>query len=155
MNNLNLIMRKHQFSSVHSNCSVMSNSLRPHESQHAKPLCPSPIPGVYPKSYPLSQGNIRQTQTEGRFTNTQTILFKSDKVLKGKERLRNSSRLKVTKETWQVIVGCDSKELDIRNIFGMYWLKTEIRIRWSKCININFLFVFKFVLWLYRKITWF
>ena len=26
--------------------SVMSNSLRPHESQHARPPCPSPAPGV-------------------------------------------------------------------------------------------------------------
>ena len=26
----------------------MSNSLRPHEPQHARPPCPSPTPGVYP-----------------------------------------------------------------------------------------------------------
>ena len=35
--------------------SVVSNSLRPHEPQHARPPCPSPTPGVYPNSYPLSQ----------------------------------------------------------------------------------------------------
>ena len=28
-------------------CSVMSDSLRPHESQHARPPCPSPSPGVH------------------------------------------------------------------------------------------------------------
>ena len=28
-------------------CSVVSDSLRPHESQHARPLCPSPIPRVH------------------------------------------------------------------------------------------------------------
>ena len=28
-------------------CSVVSNSLRPHESQHTRPPCPSPTPGVY------------------------------------------------------------------------------------------------------------
>ena len=28
--------------------SVVSNSLRPHEPQHARPPCPSPTPGVYP-----------------------------------------------------------------------------------------------------------
>ena len=33
----------------------MSNSLRPHESQHARPPCPSPTPGVYSNSCPLSQ----------------------------------------------------------------------------------------------------
>ena len=44
-----------QFSSVQFSCSVMSDSLRPHESQHARPPCPSPTPGVYPNSCPLSQ----------------------------------------------------------------------------------------------------
>ena len=35
--------------------SVMSNSLWPHELQHARPSCPSPTPGVYSNSHPLSQ----------------------------------------------------------------------------------------------------
>ena len=30
--------------------SVVSDSLQPHELQHAKPPCPSPTPGVYPNS---------------------------------------------------------------------------------------------------------
>ena len=42
-------------SSVQLSCSVVSNSLRPHESQHTRPPCPSPTPGVYPNSCPLSQ----------------------------------------------------------------------------------------------------
>ena len=33
----------------------MSNSFRPHESQHARPPCPSPTPGVHPDSRPSSQ----------------------------------------------------------------------------------------------------
>ena len=37
----------HLFSSVQCSRSVMSDSLWPHESQHAKPPCPSPTPGVY------------------------------------------------------------------------------------------------------------
>ena len=32
----------------------MSDALRPHESQHARPLCPSPTPRVYSNSCPLS-----------------------------------------------------------------------------------------------------
>ena len=32
----------------------MSDSLRPHELQHTRPPCPSPTPGVYPNSCPLS-----------------------------------------------------------------------------------------------------
>ena len=39
-----------QFSSVQFSCSVMSDSLRPHELQHARPPCPSPTPGVHPNS---------------------------------------------------------------------------------------------------------
>ena len=35
--------------------SVMSDSLWPHELQHARPPCPSPTPGIYPNSCPLSR----------------------------------------------------------------------------------------------------
>ena len=35
--------------------SVVSDSLRPHESQHTRPPCPSPTPGVHSDSCPLSQ----------------------------------------------------------------------------------------------------
>ena len=44
-----------QFSSVQFSRSVVSDSLRPHESQHARAPCPSPIPRVHPNSCPLSQ----------------------------------------------------------------------------------------------------
>ena len=35
--------------------SVVSDSLPPHEPQHARPPCPSPTPGVHPNPCPLSQ----------------------------------------------------------------------------------------------------
>ena len=41
--------------SVQFSRSVVSDSLRPHESQHARPPYPSPTPGVHPNSYPSSQ----------------------------------------------------------------------------------------------------
>ena len=44
-----------RFSSVQFSCSVVSDSLRPHESQHARPPCPSPTPGVHPDPRPSSQ----------------------------------------------------------------------------------------------------
>ena len=47
--------KKVQFSSVQFSHSVVSNSLWPHESQHARPPCPSPTPRVYSNSYPSSQ----------------------------------------------------------------------------------------------------
>ena len=44
------------FSSVQFSRSVVSDSLRPHESQHTRPPCPSPAPGVYScPSCPLSR----------------------------------------------------------------------------------------------------
>ena len=38
------------FSLVQFSCSVVSDSLRPHESQHARPPCPSQTPRVHPNS---------------------------------------------------------------------------------------------------------
>ena len=43
------------FSSVQFSRSVVSDSLRPHELQHARPPCPSPSPGVHSDSCPSSQ----------------------------------------------------------------------------------------------------
>ena len=43
------------FSSVQFSHSAVSDSLRPHESQHARPPCPSPTPGVHSNSRPSSQ----------------------------------------------------------------------------------------------------
>ena len=43
------------FSSVQFSHSVMSDSLGPHELQHARPPCPSLTPRVYSNSYPLSR----------------------------------------------------------------------------------------------------
>ena len=40
---------------VQFSCSVVSDSLRPHELQHSRPPCPSPIPGVHSNSRPSSQ----------------------------------------------------------------------------------------------------
>ena len=46
--------------SVQFSHSVMSDSLRPHESQHAKPPCPSPTPGVHsdPRPSRVSDGRV-------------------------------------------------------------------------------------------------
>ena len=50
-----MIMMDKVRSSVQFSRSVMSDSLQPHESQHARPPCPSPTPRVHPSSCPLSQ----------------------------------------------------------------------------------------------------
>ena len=49
-----LAIPKILISSVQFSCSVVSDSLRPHERQHAKPLSPSPTPRVHPNPCPSS-----------------------------------------------------------------------------------------------------
>ena len=46
---------KHVAPSVQFSRSVVPDSLRPHESQQARPPCPSPTPGVHLDSHPSSQ----------------------------------------------------------------------------------------------------
>ena len=47
------------FSSVQFSCSVVSDSLSPHESQHARPPYPSPTPGVHSDLRPSSLDAIQ------------------------------------------------------------------------------------------------
>ena len=49
-------MRNTHVVSVQFSHSVMSDPLRPHQPQHARPPCPSPTPRVHSNSCPLSQG---------------------------------------------------------------------------------------------------
>ena len=51
----NHVQTLYGISSVQFSCSVVSDSLRPHESQHARPFCPSPTPRVHWDSHPSSQ----------------------------------------------------------------------------------------------------
>ena len=44
-----------QFSSLQFSPSVVSDSLQPHEPQHARPPCPSPTAGINTKPCPLSR----------------------------------------------------------------------------------------------------
>ena len=50
-----IIITSNQFRSVQFSRSVVSNSLQPHESQHTRPPCPSPTPGVHSNSCPSSR----------------------------------------------------------------------------------------------------
>ena len=50
-----MISHLHQIRSDQISRSVVSNSLQPHESQHTRPPCPSPTPGVHSDSRPSSQ----------------------------------------------------------------------------------------------------
>ena len=52
---LDILIRCYLMRSVQFSRSIVSNSLWPHESQHARPPCPSPTPGVHSNSRPSSQ----------------------------------------------------------------------------------------------------
>ena len=55
LNIFNGLEKIYQFSSVHFILSVMFDSLQSHGLQNAMPSCPSPTPGVYSNSCPLSR----------------------------------------------------------------------------------------------------
>ena len=48
-----------KYQSVQFSRSVVSDSLQPHESQHSRPPCPSPTPGVYINTCPSSHDAIQ------------------------------------------------------------------------------------------------
>ena len=50
-----VLMAGAMLSSVQFSHSIVSDSLRLHESQHTRPPCPSPTPGVYPNPCPSSR----------------------------------------------------------------------------------------------------
>ena len=50
--------------SVQFSCSVVSDSLQPHELQHARPPCPSPTPKVHSNSHPSSQVYVNDISTK-------------------------------------------------------------------------------------------
>ena len=52
---LHIMLSDLLYVSVQFSRSVVSDSLQPHESRHARPPCPSPSPRVHPNSCPLSQ----------------------------------------------------------------------------------------------------
>ena len=52
----------HQIRSDQISHPVVSDSLQPHESQHARPPCPSPTPGVHWDSYPSTDDQTVITQ---------------------------------------------------------------------------------------------
>jgi len=57
-----------KFRSDQMSRSVMSDSLRPHESQHTRPPCPSPTPGVHSDSCPSSQWCHKVITGKGNYT---------------------------------------------------------------------------------------
>ena len=49
------VIRVKEISSVQFSCSVVFDFLRPHGLQHTRPPCPTPTPGDYSNSCPLSR----------------------------------------------------------------------------------------------------
>ena len=82
-----------QFSSFAQSCLT----LRPHESQHARPPCPSPTPRVYSNSCPLSLLFKRITNRQIWFSKLEYSLFPGKRT-RGTYHFKKSNwRLFVTK----------------------------------------------------------
>ena len=62
------------FSSVQLSHSVMSDSFRPHESQHTSPPCPSPTPGVTRAQ--LVKNALAMQETPVQFLGQEALLKK-------------------------------------------------------------------------------
>ena len=66
------------FSSVQFSCSVVSNALRPHELQHARPPSPSPTPRVHPNPCPnvtFSEMSSPSWVSPGEFLSLSTTIY--------------------------------------------------------------------------------
>ena len=101
-----------QFSSIQ--LSVMSDSLRPHESQHTRPPCPSPTPGVYSNSCPSSQwchpaisssvipfsSCPQSLPASGSFPMSHYILSKEERLW-NLEKVTSQSAILVRRMCWQ------------------------------------------------------
>ena len=111
-----------QFSSVQFSRSVMSNSLWPHEPQHARPPCPSPTPGVHPNPCPLKESNSALAASSYRQTGTWPFLplcvLESLLHWGSPHAFRSANSLSVITPWWgpgnhffqQRITGCTSPE---------------------------------------------
>ena len=61
-------------SSVQFSCLVVSDTLQPHESQYARPPCPSPTPGVHSNPYPLCAFGVSAETKKESHVNVQPYI---------------------------------------------------------------------------------
>ena len=118
-----------QFSSVQFSRSVVSDSLRPHEPQHAGLPCPSPTPWVHPKNRTQQFHSSESTQRKWKHTGTQTTVRECSQQHDSQEP--NSRQLA---NRWSVVYPCHGILLVTRNKVLTYashvWtLKT---LKWKK-----------------------
>ena len=73
--------------SVQFSRSVVSNTVRPHEPQHARPPCPFPTPGVYPNPCPSSRW-CHPTISSSRSLLLLPSIFPSIRVFSNESALR-------------------------------------------------------------------
>ena len=109
----------------------MSDSLRPHESQHARPPCPSPTPGVYPNSCPSSQWcHLANSSSIVRFSSCPQSLpasgsFPMSQLFsRGGQSIgisASASVLPVNTKDWSPFI-CPSNKHPGLISFGMDWL---------------------------------
>ena len=118
-----------QFSWVQSSHLVVSNSLRPHDSQHARPPCPSPTPRVHSDSHPSMK--LRHLYLGRKvMTNLDSIFKIRDITLSTKVCLVMAMVFPV------VMYGCESwtvKKAKCRRIdaFEVWCWRRLLRVPWT------------------------
>ena len=134
------------FSSVQFGHSVVSDSLRPREPQHARPPYPSPTPGFYPNSCPLSwwchltisssvvpfSSHLRSFPSLGSFQ----MIYLSHPRTRG---IHSEGFLQGSEETWETEVSyhqcifMEPWDVVLGTIAGM--LPVTKRIAWMKIFH--------------------
>ena len=73
----------------------MSGSLRPHESQHARPPCPSPTPGVHSDSRPSSLLTLHKQKIHLALKKTKPYMYRHVSCLKEEKEKKKSVHLEL------------------------------------------------------------
>ena len=85
-----IVSRLKHWNSAQFSHSVLSDSLRPHGLQHARPPCPSPTPGVYSNSCLLSR-RCHSTISSSVIPFSSCLVFHSIRVLSSESGIQLAS----------------------------------------------------------------
>ena len=126
----------------------MSDSLRPHESQHSRPPCPSPTPGVHSDSLNCIQlvkgAKLKELCTKWRVSVTERVKESLDRE-DGQGSMLQSMGSQRVECGWATelkrITGCQ----EFKVVVGEYWISVAQRI-----FYVIYLFIFILVFYFFN-----
>ena len=117
----------------------MSDSLRPHESQHARPPCPSPTPGVHSESYSFTFAVVQSLNCDWLFATPWTVARQSSLSFAVFWSLLKLMSIKLVMPSNHLILCCPL--LLLPSIFPsikVFSSELALPIRWPKYWSFNF-----------------